>query len=623
MARRLAVRGLIFGLFSCCALCAMAFQEAPMLAERVEQGLLAPVQERLPEEPLVVEPIESIGRYGGIWRRVVVGPFDMMLGARMGYEPVVRWDRTGKHVVPGLAQSWEIEDEGRTYVLHLRRGLRWSDGVEFTSEAFRFAYEEFLLNKELVPVFPGWLTIDGTPAVIQTPDKHTVVFHFEKPYGIFLELLAFRGGQGAVYLPSHYLKQFHINHADKSAIQELLKEAGFELWYQLFARRASLNENPDLPTMGPFQLKTKPPAQRVIAERNPFYWKVDPVGNQLPYIDQVAFAQVQNIESANFKALTGDVDYQARYMNPANYSLFMQNRAKGGYRVQADVNPCSLVIYVNQCSKDLQLRPLLQDRRFRIALSVAINRKELIDLVYSGMAEPARGVASPFDPYYLPEYDSKYLEYDPELANRLLDELGLKRTSAGMRRMPDGKPFRQILNIYPSEMGTSFDLWELVADYWREVGLDFVTKTDAKTLSVLQVQNGNSDFWAYSIAGLHWVIDPLWYIPWYKSSYFAPLFGQYQDSSGKAGEKPLPEYQRLIDWYLELRSVVGDDALKLELGRKILGQWAEECYTIGICRDQLITIVSNRFRNVPKEIIHDYRVLTPGYIGIEQFYMEQ
>lgn len=621
--RTLWLYGIYFIIAFRCVVGVCAFQEAPMLAERVADGTLPPVVERLPEMPLLVEPIHSIGRYGGTWRRVVVGPFDMMFGARMGYEPIVRWDRTGKNVVAGLAESWEILDEGKTYVFHLRRGLKWSDGMDFTSEAFRFAYEDVLLNREIVPIFPGWLTIDGIPLVVSTPDLHTVVFQFEKPYGIFLELLAFRGGQGAIYQPAHYLRQFHVEYADEEFIKRELKEAGFELWYQLFSRRASLNENPALPTMAPFQLKTKPPAQRVIAERNPFYWKIDPDGNQLPYIDQVAFAQVQNIETANFRALTGEVDYQARYMNPANYSLFMQNRVKGGYRVQADVNPCPLVIYVNQCSKDLELRPLFQDRRFRIALSVAINRKELIDLIYLGMAEPARGVASPFDPYYLPEYDTKYLEYDPELANRLLDELGLKRTHSGMRLMPNGKPFRQTLNVYPSEMGTSSELWELVAEYWREIGLDFVTKTDAKTLSVLQVQNGNSDFWAYSIAGLHWVIDPVWYIPWYKSTYFAPLFGQYQDSRGKAGVKPPPEYQRLIDWYLELRSVVGDQERKLEVGRQILGQWAEECYTIGICRDQLVTVISNRFRNVPDEIIHDYRVLTPGYIGIEQFYIEE
>ncbi len=319
--------------------------------------------------------------------------------------------------------------------------------------------------------------------------------------------------------------------------------------------------------------------------------------------------------------MTGDVDFQSRFIDSANYPLFMTNRRQGGYRVQKDVQPGSAVVYVSPHSKDERLRPILADRRFRIALSIAINREELIDLIYSGMAVKGRGVASPFDPYYLPEFE-RYMEYDPDRANRLLDELGLARDRRGMRRLPDGSRFRQIINCYPAETGVGADLWQLVADNWREVGLDFVVKVDARTLSGLQVSNGNTNFWAYATAGMHWVVNPAWYVPWYSGSYFAPLYGRYRASRGKTGLKPPPEYQRLIDWYLELRSVVGDESRKLALGHKILGQWAEQCYTIGIVRRQVLTIVSNRFKNVPDRIIHDFRVMTPGYIGVEQFYID-
>jgi len=267
------------------------------------------------------------------------------------------------------------------------------------------------------------------------------------------------------------------------------------------------------------------------------------------------------------------------------------------------------------------LRPLLKDRRFRIALSVAVNRAELIDLLYTGMAQPARGVAGPYDPFHLPEFEQKYLEYDPAFANRLLDELGLVKDRAGMRQMQGGKPFRQTLNVFPSESGTGTDFWQLVADYWREVGLDFVVKIDAPTLSVLQVSNGNSDFWAYATAGMHWILDPVWFVPWLSSSYFAPLYGRYHSTSGKGGLKPPEDIQQLLDWYLELRAST-DETHRLELGRNILRQWAEECYTIGISRSELLTIVSNRFKNVPDSMIHSYRVMTPGYIGIEQFYID-
>lgn len=599
-----------------------AYQESPTLSELVSEGQLPPVEQRLPENPLIVTPVDEVGQYGGTWRRVLVGPFDMMLNSRMGYEPLVRWDRSGQKVLPGLAESWEISDGGRTYTFHLRKGMKWSDGVPFTAEAFTFQYEDVFLNEEISPVFPTWLSIDGKRVEITAVDDFTVQFKFPKPYGVFLELGAFRGIQGFLYTPAHYLKQYHIKYAeDQSQIQEEMEKEGYDTWYQLFANRANANMNPELPVMMPFQLKSKPPATRVVAQRNPYYWKVDTEGNQLPYIDEVAFVLVQNAETANFKTLTGDIDFQSRYIDSANYSLFMQNRKKGDYRVLADPAPGSIAIYLNQCSRDPEMKKLLQDRRFRTALSMAINREEIIDLIYSGMAVPSRGVASKFDPYYLPEYSEKYLEYDPEKANLLLDEIGLKRTASGMRKLPNGETFRQILNIFPSETGTSIELWELVAEYWREVGLDFVTKSDARTLSLLQVTNGNSDFWAYLIAGMHWVIDPVWYVPWKKSSYFAPLYGQYVSSDSKAGEKPPQEYQNLLDWYLQLRSET-DEERKLELGRNILGQWSEECYVVGICRRQVLTIVSNRFKNVPDEIIHSYRLLTPGYIGVEQFFIE-
>ncbi|MBN1347018.1 MAG: ABC transporter substrate-binding protein [Phycisphaerae bacterium] len=610
----------LVGWLTACGVSVQGYQEAPMLAERVARGELPPVAERLPEKPVVVMPVESIGKYGGTWRRLSLGGRDIQLDYRMGYEPLVRWDLSGKKAIPGLAESWEIQDGGKTYVFRLRKGLKWSDGEPLTSADFLFTHQDVLGNKELYPVFPAWLTVGGVAAAMTAPDPQTIVYRFAKPYGVFLEVLAYRGA--LILGPEHYLKRFHPKYVDKRKLEKQVHEAGFDLWNQLFLRQFNPNENPDLPTWKPFKIVVPPPGSRMIAERNPYYWKVDPAGNQLPYIDRVAFTDVQNNEIVTMKAMAGEVDFQARRIDAGNYGLFMENREAGNYRVLRDANPSTTCLYLNQYSKDPVMRKLLQDRRFRVALSLAVDRRELIFLMYSGMAVPARGVASPYDPYYLPEFDAKYLEYDPVEANRLLDEVGLRRGRTGERYLPDGRPFRQILHVYPSEAGTSTDLWQLVAEYYREVGLDFVVKVDAGTLSVMQISNGNLDFWAYAETGMHWVLDPRWYVPTVSTAYFAPLYGQYYASGGKKGVKPPEEWQRILDWYAELTTVVGDDRRKLELGRNILRQWAEECYVIGICRNDLLTIVSNDFKNVPERIIHDWRVMTPGYIGIEQFYID-
>lgn len=594
-----------------------------MLREMVQRGELPPVEDRLPENPMVVEPVERIGDYGGTWRRFSLGNRDLLLNNRMGYEPLVRWDRDGQTIIPNLAESWEVLDDGRTYVFHLRRGVKWSDGHPLTAYDIDFYINEQLANTDLSPIFPAWLRIGGDRVEFHAPDPYTAVFSFPEPYSIFLEMMAYNGIM--IMAPRHYLEQYHANFQTPEELQRRVDAANLTHWRDLYFRMADVNHNPLCPTYRPYQLETQPPAQRMLARRNPYYWKVDPEGNQLPYIDTVAFTDVQNNEIVTMKAMAGETDFQARRIDPSNYPLFMENRERGNYRVLRDVSPGSVVLYVNPHSRDEEIRPFLASRDFRVALSLAINREEINFILFADMAESSRGIASHYDPYYLPEFDEGYLEYDPARAEALLDGLGLERAPGdGMRRLPSGRTFRQVINVYATEVGTPNELWQLVADYFREVGLDFVVQVDAVALSVMRMRNGNTDFWAYQTAGIHWVLDPMWYVPIASNSYFAPLYGRYIASDGRdtMGVKPPEEYQRLYDWYQALLGAT-DPAERLQYGHNILRQWHEECYTIGICRQELLTIVSNDFRNVPDTIIHDYRVMTPGYIGIEQFFIEQ
>ena len=211
--------------FSAC--CRGACSEAPMLAELVARGELPTVEKRLPDEPVVLEPIRRVGLYGGTWRRLAIRSGDSLMGSRLGYEPLVRWDRSGRRVIPGLAATWTIRDEGKAYAFHLRPGLKWSDGHPFTSEAFTFWYEDVVQNKELTPVFPTWLTPSGGQFSVSAPDPHTVVFRFDRPNGIFLETLAYRGHY--IYKPGHYLKQFHAKYTPKDRLEKEAKTLGLDL----------------------------------------------------------------------------------------------------------------------------------------------------------------------------------------------------------------------------------------------------------------------------------------------------------------------------------------------------------------------------------------------------------
>lgn len=593
-----------------------------MLDEFTRQGTLPPVEDRLPERPVVVRPVHQIGKYGGTWRSLYSAMRDLQLTTRMGYETLLRWDRDGNTVIPGIAESVESRDGAKTFVARLRKGMRWSDGHPFTSDDFVFMHRHVLNNKTLTPSMPPRWKMGGAAYELEAPDPQTVIFRFSKPYGMFLDMLAFMGRQGDLFTPAHYSKRYHPDFRDPAELDAEAKAAGYADWSAYYARQHDLDLTPECPTLGPFVLRVPFPAQRCVAVRNPYYWKVDPDGNQLPYIDELTYDRVLDQTMLNLRAIDGQVDFQNRGIDAANFTLLSEAGKSKGYRVQADYATSATGVYINQYSLNALHRPILQDRRFRIALSLAINRPEAVEIIYNGLGIIDNGVTQPEDRYYLPGLDQTYVQYDPEEAGRLLDEVGLKRAEGGMRRWPDGSGFHEILHIFPSEGGTSADLWQLLADYWREVGLRFSVVIQDAALSRLQATTGNSDFFAYREVSQHWQLDGTFKVPVTNYCYQAPLFGHYVMTEGRHGIRPNPEQQRLIDWYHEMLSTP-DERRQLELGRLILKQWSQQLYFIGVCRPVELTVISNRFRNVPERIHHNYRLMSPGYIGIEQFYIDE
>lgn len=601
------------------------YQEAPMLAKRVAGGELPPVETRLPESPAVVEPLHTIGKYGGTWRRLAIEPEDSLMGSRLGYEPLVRWDRKGTTPTPGVAERWEVQNGGQRYVLYLRRGLKWSDGKPFTSEDIRFCIEDLLTSEEL-----GGRTVELAPRDTSTtfsvPSPHVVIFEFDKPNAIFLEKLCYLGH--SLYQPAHYMKQFHIKYANSNELKRLMAAGGYDHWTELYLDKQDLHINVDLPTINPWKISVGPPALMYMVDRNPYYWKVDTAGNQLPYIDRISFQVADNAEVLNLLACTGGVDMQGRHIEMSKYSFFMspENRKRGGivrYRVLADPNSGGAAgVLLNLSTQNQQVRPYLIDRRFRIALSLAIDRQELVEIITGGLGDICNGVGFPTDRYFEPGLDQLHISYDPDEANRLLDEVGLVRGPNGMRYYPNGRLFREIL--YCNSWGTAGELEQeqLIVAYWREVGLDFVIKAEATEISRMRVRNGNTEFWFDAQAGLHWVLQPALYVPIKHQSELAPLYGRYIQTGGRSGIRPTEEIQRLVDWYYELVHTFGEDDRQLELGRNILWQWSRECYMIGLYRIYGLTIVSNRFRNCPDHFLHGWRVQSPGYTQPEQFFLE-
>ncbi len=205
------------------------FHEAPMLRVKVAAGELPPVEERLPEEPMVIEPYEEIGQYGGTWHHATISPTSSLINRRTGYEPLVRWSCDAMSVIPGVAKEWKISNNGKTYTFYLRKGMKWSDGYPFTADDIVFWYEDILLNKELTPVFPEWLITGKEPVKIEKLDDYTVRFNFTQPQGLLLENLAFHE---EIFYPKHYLKRFLPHYTSKEELEKMAKKEQFKFWHQ-------------------------------------------------------------------------------------------------------------------------------------------------------------------------------------------------------------------------------------------------------------------------------------------------------------------------------------------------------------------------------------------------------
>lgn len=417
------------------------YNEAPMLAERVAAGELPVVDERLPDNPLVVQGLDGIGNYGGRWRMGFSGQADQTAAHQVLDRGLLNFT-PDLEVVPYMAESWEVNDDATEFVFHLRQGLRWSDGEPITAEDFIFWYEDFQLNSELSPATPEWLTsvVDGenVPLTLTAPDEHTLVYTFESPNSLFY--LSAGIVRAAPVAPAHYLRQYHAEYADADELEATVQAEGFDHWTDLFDDKVNRNTwtNPDLPSHKPWVQLNDWAEELVHFERNPYFWCVDPEGNQLPYIDRLQFRLFEDADVYALWAVNGEIDCQARHVRTSDFTLLRENEASGDYTVQLWRWTAILGIHFNQTALNPELRELFQARDFRIAVSLGIDRDEINELVFNGMGTFMQYGPPVDSPLHHPELSNAYLEYDPDRANEMLDNLGYdQRDSAGYRVFPD------------------------------------------------------------------------------------------------------------------------------------------------------------------------------------------
>ncbi len=600
-------------------------RESPLLAKQVKEGKLPPLARRLPAKPVVVEPVERIGRYGGTWTTMLQGSADTSWANRtLFYDYLLRWDPEWKEMLPNLAERFEANDNGTVYTFALRKGTRWSDGELFTADDIVFAQNEVLNNTELYPL-PPW------PARAEKLDDLTVRLTLDKADGLFLQRQCTALGMYLVGHPQHYLKQVHPDH--NPDIDTLAADEGFENWFELFLAKASPYLNVDLPVLYGWRF-TRPTGTgtRAVAERNPYYWKVDQRGSQLPYIDRVAFDVVADVEVMVTRAVAGDIDMHARHFNILrNKPVLAAGREKGGYDF-FDLRTGSMnhtLIQLNLTHKDPVLRKIFGTKDFRIGLSHAINRQEIIDAAFQKQGEPWQAAPRPESELFDKEMAKQYTEFDVERANEALDRAGFAtRDSSGRRLRPDGKPITFSLE-FSSELRPEWaDTAQLLATYWKEVGLQVTAQPRSRALWTERVEANQHDavLWQGDQGGLNaraTILEPFYFFPLTTGSRYAIPWAEWYVTRGKSGEEPPAANRRQMELYDEILGTTDQDR-QLALIKEILQIAKQEFQVIGVGLEvNGYGIVKKTFHNVPAEMIDTYTVLTPGPTHTEQYFIEE
>ncbi len=609
--------------------------EAPDLAAAVAAGTLPPLQERLPAEPLTVTPLDAVGTYGGTWRSAVRGTGDSTWIRRtIGYDSLVRWDHTFSEIVPNLAASFEVSEDATTYTFQLRDGVKWSDGTPFTSADILFWHADVNLGDEVGDGVPGWMETAEGDCGVEAPDPLTVRIVCPGPNGLILENIASTRGEQLVAFPRHYLAPFHKAHAAEADLAAAVAAEGVADWVELFRKKADFDgaplfQNAEKPTLYGWKLSQPYTGTQVGFERNPYYWKVDTEGNQLPYIDRVIYDIAQDNEVLLLKALNGELDLHARHFNTiANKALVIENSETSGYGLidmpTTDVN--YVAISLNLAHPDEARRALYGNRDFRIGLSHAIDRDEIIDLVFLGAGEPFQVGPIPGTPYYNERLGTQYTAFDLALAEEHLDRAGLtEKDASGERLGPDGQPVTIRLTVR-NDLDEVIDTLELVRGHWAAVGitldLDVVerslfrtrTRANEHDAAADNAEAGGDDFF---------MLPDNWY-PSDVASYWG--LGWHLWMSGeREGGAVEPPAAALRAQELFLAGAASTDATaRTAAVAELTELQADEFWQIGVARPvEGYGIVSSRMRNVPATILDSFSMSAPGPARSEQFYFAE
>jgi len=602
--------------------------EPPFLADKVAAGELPPVDERLPESPVVVGGRDAIGVYGGEVRMQHFDPVWMTSNYDWNAERLLHFtDLDMRTIVGNILEGWDVAPDGKEYTFYMRKGMKYSDGEPLTTEDVRFYWEDYFLNTDLNASVVWKFRFGGENMVLDVIDDYTFKLTFAAPFGNFPAHVTRMEPNhwDSLLAPAHYLKQFLPKYTDQAELDAKAADMGLEGWAQLAAQR--LNQwgcgvwrgddwivEDKYPVLSPWMIVERPSEGLYLLERNPYYWKIDLAGNQLPYIDTMRYDYSSTLENTQLMVLQNQLDAVGMHdVTVADYPLYKENEPNATWKVGEFVSCMGdrpVLFPQHYLAEDPVLTEIVNHPNFVKALSVAIDRSEVNESLYYGLGRAGQQAPIPSSKYYKPAYGEAWAQYDPDLANQLLDEMGLdQRDSDGFRLRPDGERLTYLIEHTGARVGPAIGkICEITTTFWREIGIDASAKEVQEALyneRMLNFQTHCGIWHADRCTDLLWHVQPQWYIPTGDAQQggASAAWTNWFNAADRNAEdliQPPDEIKELFGYFDQMTSVVSEDE-RVEWGQKIFDYLAENPLEIGFFLEMPAPLLFNKnLRNLPR-----------------------
>ena len=559
---------------------APAFTEAPFLTE---QGIYGDVTDRLPVAgDVMVEDADylTVGTYGGELKRSAGGGnWD---AGKIIEEGLFRFTTSGT-VEPNVAKGYTVNEDATVYTITLREGMKWSDGEPFTAEDCVWFYNAVCLNSvDGKGVRNCHKDANGDPAVVEKVDDVTFTVTFGTPKYDFIEALTV--DLKWHYAPKHIFEAMVQDVIDGKTDEALAK--GKEICGTEFTDVGKMGKEmlyyfwnyPGIPTLNPFVLSTEEGKNSVKGDyyeyvRNPYYWKVDTAGQQLPYMDKIIYTTVSNVDQQLMLLLDGTVDLQTVAMESIPTILESQTAINIYEWSGSDWGNVPTQLHLNLNADDAHLRELFNNADFRQGLSICVDREEFASLYSDGWLKGGQAAPQPGTMGYSEEWASKWTEYDVEKAKSLFESAGLVMGSDGFYDFADGTDF--VLNIVSVADNGAADTYKILEPYFRAAGIKCTFKDSDRSNIDNDLMANAVEAMLYPVTGIgdvSIILKPNSMVPGYATN--VAWYGTMDETTATGDLLKLIELKKQLD-------VTADPDARNEIALQMLKLHEENMWTLG------------------------------------------